>query len=124
MTTKVQGLDFILLPTQDKARAIAFYRDTLGLELDSEWGDMGAEFKLDGEITLAVADPKAANRPFVPLTAGAIAIKVADVPAAVAALSAKGVTFESEIIDSGVCKMAFFSDPDGNSLVLHCRYAP
>jgi catechol 2,3-dioxygenase-like lactoylglutathione lyase family enzyme len=123
MTTQIQGLDFILLPTQDKARAIAFYRDALGLELDSEWGEIGAEFKLDGAITLAVADPTVANRPFVPLTAGAIAIKVADVPAAVEALKAKGVEFVSEIIDSGVCKMAYFSDPDGNSLMLHCRYA-
>ena len=26
--------------------------------------------------------------------------------------------------DSGVCNMAFFTDPDGNSLILHRRYAP
>jgi predicted enzyme related to lactoylglutathione lyase len=124
MTTSVTGLDFILLPTQDKNRAIAFYRDTLGLELDSEWGEMGAEFKLDGEITLALADTKAINRPFSAHNAGCVALKVADVDAAVKALQAKGVTFEGEIIDSGVCKMAFCSDPDGNSLMLHHRYAP
>jgi hypothetical protein len=27
-------------------------------------------------------------------------------------------------MDTSVCHMAFFSDPDGNSLMLHRRYAP
>ena len=27
-------------------------------------------------------------------------------------------------IDSGVCNMAFFADPDGNPFILHHRYAP
>jgi len=29
-----------------------------------------------------------------------------------------------ETYDSGVCHMAFFKDPDGNSLILHHRHAP
>lgn len=32
--------------------------------------------------------------------------------------------FAGETIDSGVCHMAFFADPDGNGLMLHHRYAP
>jgi hypothetical protein len=28
-----------------------------------------------------------------------------------------------DVFDSGVCHMAFFTDPDGNALVLHHRYA-
>ena len=39
-------------------------------------------------------------------------------------LEAKGVQFHTDIIDSGVCHQALFSDPDGNSLDLHHRYAP
>ena len=35
-----------------------------------------------------------------------------------------GVAFAGEIIDTGVCHMAFFADPDGNALMLHHRYAP
>jgi hypothetical protein len=27
-------------------------------------------------------------------------------------------------MDSGVCHMAHFRDPDGNALMLHHRYAP
>jgi predicted enzyme related to lactoylglutathione lyase len=49
---------------------------------------------------------------------------VADVHAARAELEAKGVTFPADTIDSGVCFMAHFSDPDGNSLIFHHRYAP
>ena len=32
--------------------------------------------------------------------------------------------FAPEVLDSGVCHMAFFRDPDGNALMLHHRYAP
>ena len=49
---------------------------------------------------------------------------VADVAAARADLEGKGVTFFGESLDTGVCHMAFFADPDGNELMLHRRYAP
>jgi hypothetical protein len=39
-------------------------------------------------------------------------------------LEARGVVFEGEIIDSGVCHQAIFKDPEGNILDLHHRYAP
>jgi hypothetical protein len=39
-------------------------------------------------------------------------------------LEAKGVVFDGETFDTGVCHMAFLSDPDGNNLMLHNRYAP
>jgi hypothetical protein len=34
------------------------------------------------------------------------------------------VTFGADTLDTGVCHMAFFTDPDGNALMLHQRYAP
>ena len=49
---------------------------------------------------------------------------VDDVAAARAELEAAGVGFPAETMDSGVCHMAHFSDPDGNVLMLHHRYAP
>jgi predicted enzyme related to lactoylglutathione lyase len=49
---------------------------------------------------------------------------VDDVAAARAELEAKGVEFEGDTFDTGVCHMAFFTDPDGNDLMLHHRYAP
>jgi hypothetical protein len=54
----------------------------------------------------------------------AVALRVADVAAARADLEAKGVEFQEDTIDSGVCYMAFFTDRDGNPLILHHRYAP
>jgi len=49
---------------------------------------------------------------------------VDDVEAARSDLETKGVEFLGETFDTGVCKMAFFRDPDGNDLMLHGRYAP
>jgi predicted enzyme related to lactoylglutathione lyase len=53
-----------------------------------------------------------------------LAFHVDDVEAARAELQEKGVEFRGDILDSGVCHQAFFSDPDGNMLALHHRYAP
>jgi hypothetical protein len=46
------------------------------------------------------------------------------VAAARTELESKGVQFFADTIDSGVCHMAMFGDPDGNSFMLHHRYAP
>jgi predicted enzyme related to lactoylglutathione lyase len=55
----------------------------------------------------------------------AIALRVPDVAEAMKRLEEAGVTFAfPEAYDSGVCHMAFFKDPDGNSLILHHRHAP
>ena len=47
-----------------------------------------------------------------------------DVAAPREALEARGVSFQGDILDTGVCHMAIFSDPDGNALMLRSRYAP
>lgn len=52
------------------------------------------------------------------------ALHVDDVEAARKELEAKGIEFTGDTFDTGVCHMAFFSDPDGNDLMLHHRYAP
>ena len=53
-----------------------------------------------------------------------IALHVDDVAATRSELEARGVQFAMDIVDTGVCHMAFFADPDGNALMLHHRYAP
>jgi catechol 2,3-dioxygenase-like lactoylglutathione lyase family enzyme len=53
-----------------------------------------------------------------------IALQVDDVEAARAELESRGVSFEGDTIDSGVCHQALFKDPDGNMLEIHHRYAP
>jgi len=46
------------------------------------------------------------------------------IASAAAELEAKGVEFSGNTFDTGVCHTAFFSDPDGNDLMLHHRYPP
>lgn len=53
-----------------------------------------------------------------------IALAVPDVAAARERLTAQGVEFLGDTIDTGVCLMGFFYDPDGNVFILHHRYAP
>ena len=60
---------------------------------------------------------------FAPHTAH-IALRVPDVAAARAQLEEAGIEFHGETLDTGVCHMAFFSDSEGNALMLHRRYAP
>jgi hypothetical protein len=76
-----------------------------------------------GQVTLDIFNPASIDQPFAPSPAG-LALRVPDVAAARAELEAKGVEFDGETVDTGVCHMAFFKDPDGNALMLHRRYAP
>ena len=118
---RVEHVDFVSFLTQDIKRAKAFYAETLGLEIETE-GDHDMEFRA-GQVTLDVFDPSSQGQPFAP-TLGGLALRVPDVAAARAVLEAKGVEFDGETLDTGVCHMAFFRDPDGNALMLHRRYAP
>ncbi len=119
----VTGVDFIAVPTQDFEKADAFYGDVLGLERSKRWGDMPAGEFENGTVTIAVMQSDAFGLEFKPHS-HPIAFHVDDVAAARAALEAEGVKFVPDNIDSGVCHMAYFSDPDGNALMLHHRYAP
>ena len=118
---EVEQVDFVSVLTQDIPRAKKFYGETLGLELETE-SENDMEFRL-GQVTLDVFNPSSIDQPFTPNTAG-IAIRVPDVAEARAALEALDVEFDGETCDTGVCRMAFFKDPDGNVVILHRRYAP
>jgi predicted enzyme related to lactoylglutathione lyase len=119
----VTGVDFTVIPVNDFERALTFYGETLGLPLSTRYGKMdGVEFET-GNLTLAVLSAKQFNIDFTPAK-NAIALRVDDVAQAREELEAKGVEFHGDIIDSGVCHQAFFSDPEGHALILHHRYAP
>ena len=76
-----------------------------------------------GTLTIAIMQSDAFGLEFQPHT-HPIALHVEDVEAARAELEAAGVAFAGDTIDSGVCHMAHFKDPDGNLLMFHHRYAP
>jgi predicted enzyme related to lactoylglutathione lyase len=122
-TQFVNGVDFVNIFTQDIEKAEAFYGGVLELPVGKRYGKMpGVEFET-GNLTLAVMQCDAFGVDFSVSHQG-IALHVADVDTARAKLEAAGVEFIAPTMDSGVCHMAFFKDPDGNALVLHNRYAP
>lgn len=117
----VERADFVSVPVSDIARSTRFYGQTLGLRKSG--GGAWPEFEL-GNVSLYLIDPTNIGRQFEARHSSEIALRVADVAAARAALEARGVQFEGDTMDTGVCHMAFFRDPDGNALMLHRRYAP
>lgn len=114
----VQGVDFVSIPTRDVARAVAWYRDVLGLP-ESAYAEGEVEAP---NVTLDFWAPEEDGKPFVPNESG-IALRVADVAAAVEEVSMAGADVIG-VEDTGVCHMGFVKDPDGNVLILHRRYAP
>ena len=118
----VTGVDFICMPVRDYDAAFEFYGTVLGLPCSAVYDKApGAEFET-GNLTLQILDAAAIGREFAPHPFP-IALRVDDVEAARAALEAHGVEFMAQF-DSGVCHNAVFTDPDGNVLMLHHRYAP
>jgi catechol 2,3-dioxygenase-like lactoylglutathione lyase family enzyme len=116
----ITKLDFIGVPSTDADRSRAFYVDTLGLRPDP---DGSYEFWV-GETCFGIWEPERQGMEFSPSKNSQPALHVDDVAAARAELESKGVSFFGETIDTGVCHMAIFADPDGNMLMLHNRYAP
>ena len=118
----VERVDFISVPVTDMERSKRFYGETLGLEQIGE----GAwpEFQLGENVSLYLLDPTNIGQEFQGPHTSSIALRVADVESARKELEERGVAFRGDTFDTGVCRMAFFSDPDGNAIMLHRRYAP
>lgn len=116
----ITGLDFVAVPSRDADAAMRFYTETLGLRRDPVTRH---EFWV-GQTCFGVWEPERMGWPFAPQKNGHIALHVDDVATARAELEAAGVQFHGETLDTGVCHMALFCDPDGNDLMLHHRYAP
>jgi predicted enzyme related to lactoylglutathione lyase len=121
--TTVTGVDFATIFVTDYPAAQKFYGELLGLEHSVDYEKIPAGEYETGNLTLQLIDAAAVGREFKP-SDHPIAFHVEDVEAARANLESHGVEFLAETMDSGVCHMAFFNDPDGNTLMFHHRYAP
>ncbi|HEY1370115.1 MAG TPA: VOC family protein [Gaiellaceae bacterium] len=120
----VERTDFVTVPVTDVERSRKFYGETLGLPWVNEGEQQWPEFQLGENVSLYLMDPTNIGQSFQGPHTAHIALRVPDVAETRKELEAKGVEFEGEIFDTGVCHMAFFRDPDGNALMLHRRYAP
>jgi catechol 2,3-dioxygenase-like lactoylglutathione lyase family enzyme len=117
---QISKVDTVGVPSQDTERSRRFYVDTLGLTPDERsWNEFWV-----GQTCFAIWEPARFGQEFRPQASGIALLRVDDVAAARTELEAKGVEFVGETVDTGVCHMATFTDPDGNPLVLHKRYAP
>jgi catechol 2,3-dioxygenase-like lactoylglutathione lyase family enzyme len=116
----IERLDFLGVPTQNPERSRAFYRDVLGLRPDehAEWEQWA------GDTCFGIWEPEKQGMPFVAQKGNPWPLRCDDVAEMRAELEAKGVRFFGDTLDTGVCHMAIFADPDGNELMLHRRYAP
>jgi catechol 2,3-dioxygenase-like lactoylglutathione lyase family enzyme len=116
----INSVDFVGVPSQDPERSRAFYVETLGLRADEN-----ARFEFwAGETCFGIWEPSKVGMSFQPQKNAHPALHVDDVEATRSELEAKGVEFFGDTLDTGVCHMALFADPDGNDLMLHHRYAP
>ncbi len=116
----INKVDFMAVPSRDSERSRTFYVDTLGLRPDEQ-----ARFEFwAGDTCFGIWEPERLGMPFAPAKNSPPALHVDDVAAARAELEANGVVFAGGTLDTGVCHMALFTDPDGNDLMLHHRYAP
>jgi predicted enzyme related to lactoylglutathione lyase len=120
---EVERVDYIRVPVTDIEKAKQFYGEVLGLrENPNSPGDDWIEYET-GNVTLAVMTPHTHDYEFAPLPPATIALRVPDVAAAKAKLESAGIEVR-EMWDSGVCHGAGVSDPAGNRILLHHRYAP
>lgn len=115
---RIRGTDFVMFHVSDLGRAVAFYRDVLGLrpELVSEeyqWAELDA-----GNVTLAL---RAVESVIESGTAARLALAVEDIDAAYAELQARHADLIGPVHDHGVCRVFELRDPDGNVLLLHRR---
>jgi catechol 2,3-dioxygenase-like lactoylglutathione lyase family enzyme len=118
----ITGTDFLIIGSTDFERSRKFYDEVLGLERGKQWGNMPGQEYETGNLTIAIVESAAFGMEFKP-SPNPLEFRVEDFEAAKAELESKGVEFQGDPIDSGVCLQTFFTDPDGNVLGIHHRYA-
>ncbi len=118
MSTPIQNIGQIAINTRDVQRAVAFYRDALGLDYLFEAGQLAFFMCGDVRLMLSVAESPELDHP-----SSTLYFRVDDIHAARAELSARGVPFEDEPhliaeMPDHELWMTFFRDPDRNLLGL------
>jgi predicted enzyme related to lactoylglutathione lyase len=120
---KVIEIAFTCYPVTDMARARKFYEGILGLKSTITVGEAGGmqwtEYDLGaGTLALGAGAPNWHPRP----DGCSVGLEMEDFDSAIAELKSKGVEFKMEPFPTPVCKMAFISDPDGNTICIHKRH--
>lgn len=118
---QITGMDLSGYMVKDAARAIAFYRDVLGLEPVLVYPDnRGAEYEFPDGTTFGLWGGGGAVMPFQP--SNGILFAVDDFDGAVAAVKARGAAVLMQH-ETPVCHLAMINDTEGNIVTLHKRKA-
>jgi predicted enzyme related to lactoylglutathione lyase len=113
---RATNIAFTGIPVTDMKRARAFYEGALGLKPASESGEVWIEYAI-GDDTLAIGSVGDQWKPSPDGTS--VAIEVDDFEGAIKDLKAAGAKFDTENVESPVCRMAVVQDPDGNKIIIH-----
>lgn len=113
---EIKHVAFIMYPVADMPRAVAFYRDALGLQSGELTADFWNEFEIAG-TTFGIGNFAQVGTPG---SAQSLSLEVPDIHAAQADLRAKNVD-ASDPHDLGNCWVVAVKDPDGNTVWLHQR---
>src|ERR1700730_2996301 len=114
---KAPNIAFTGIPVTDIKRARAFYEGALGLKPSANFSEgVWIEYEI-GDDTLAIGSVGDQWKPSPDGTS--VAIEVDDFEGAIKDLKAAGAKFDTENVESPVCRMAVVQDPDGNKIIIH-----
>ncbi len=115
----IKEVSFVAYSVNDVPRAVAFYRDVVGLKPGAMASEQWVEFDV-GSTTFGVGNGETIG--IAPGSAFAVAFEVDDVAESKKKLESKGVKV-TELMDAPTCTSCFVTDPDGNRFALHQRKA-
>lgn len=118
----IEGIDLSGYMVVDAPRAIAFYRDVLGLEPARIYpDDRGAEYDLSDGTTFGLWGGGGKVMPF--QSSNGILFGVDDLDGTIASIEARGVQVLMRN-ETPHCNMAMIHDTEGNCVFLHKRKSP
>ncbi|GAC1389663.1 MAG: hypothetical protein NVSMB31_05850 [Vulcanimicrobiaceae bacterium] len=112
----ITGIDTHFYLAKDLKRALGFYRDALGLRVDSEFGS-GYEFVLPDGSAFGIAQMPGGEW----YRCGGVMFAVPDIEAAAEIVRKAGGSIMAETFESPPCFTMWCADTEGNSFALHKR---
>ena len=111
---QVSHIDTVFLWVGDLDRAVAWYRDRLGIEPGPRYGRWQS-MTLGGETVFALHQGPGGHA----AVNAVVGFRVDDLDAAIATLAASGIEpVDANVTDTGYKRFTTFSDPDGNHIQL------